>query len=108
VSARWPRAFGIAWLELSYPSMRRLPLSILVLGALLCGPAAAVDRTELDLTSLASRNEDYALRADYPLAHGRGQMVMGVGSASPVMRTAPNVDPSRRILSDGCVPNTWP
>src|SRR5438128_1592065 len=38
----------------------------------------------------------------------RGQVVTGVGSTSPVMRTAPNVDPSRRILSDGSVPNTWP
>jgi arylsulfatase A-like enzyme len=35
--------------------MRRLLLSVLVLGALLCRPAAAVDRTERDLTRLASQ-----------------------------------------------------
>src|SRR5262249_52174810 len=36
--------------------------------------------------------------------HGCWQLVTGAGSPPPVMRTAPNVDPSRRILSEGSPP----
>jgi hypothetical protein len=38
---------------------------------------------------------------------GGGHAVAGAGSAAPVIRTAPNVDPSRRTLSDGSDPYTW-
>jgi len=61
-----------------------------------------------DLPSRASVFEVDENPVGEPPAHGRGQVVTGVGSVSPVMRTAPKVEPSRRILSDGCVPNTWP
>jgi hypothetical protein len=40
--------------------------------------------------------------ADYDGGHS----VTGDGSGSPVMRVAPNVEPSSRIRSDGCIPTT--
>ena len=68
----------------------------------------ARSQTSADLSRPSKARREEIFGADDPLAHGRGHVVTGVGSASPVMRTAPNVDPSSRILSDGCVPNTWP